>query len=435
MTGCPYAHLVSPGDASAGPGGVKVNTSSELKGACPYARVELDSKEVANADGKPAACSLAKSLRQVDDVDSTRTLRNDNEEKNGERETDLEEALAGDSGTGGTASSSGKCPFGYDTATFEIGPLSCMICKALLFESSRCVPCRHIFCRGCVMRFRDCPLCGADIDSLAPDEDMQALVDRFVEGHVLKAAAKDAAADVDGSREQQKEILKKLDVAAYNEPMAVPGSFLLQHAMRAFQAGNVASAKQRLLLCLGDLRDELAREGAARRDLSCQLGAVLGSLGDCSRIGGDADEAGTYYEDAAQSLAAVEDRDAEVVHALAVSWNKLGDLRYYARDLEGARVFYEKALTERRAFVARDPELAGPSQVLDVAVSLAKVADVDRAMGNAKGSVEGFQEAAETAEKLHILEDAAHAAVLTRRASTLHFIREQLDAALKLPPL
>jgi hypothetical protein len=40
-----------------------------------------------------------------------------------------------------------KCPLGYDSVSFKIGPLSCVICRALLFQSSRCVPCQHIFCR------------------------------------------------------------------------------------------------------------------------------------------------------------------------------------------------------------------------------------------------------------------------------------------------
>lgn len=40
-----------------------------------------------------------------------------------------------------------KCPFGYDSQTFKLGPFSCLICQALLFESSRCVPCSHVFCK------------------------------------------------------------------------------------------------------------------------------------------------------------------------------------------------------------------------------------------------------------------------------------------------
>lgn len=40
-----------------------------------------------------------------------------------------------------------KCPFGYDSHTFKLGPLSCMICQALLYESSKCLPCAHKFCK------------------------------------------------------------------------------------------------------------------------------------------------------------------------------------------------------------------------------------------------------------------------------------------------
>ena len=50
----------------------------------------------------------------------------------------------GDSEGGGA-----KCPFGYgaDSSAFKIGPFSCVICKALLFDSCRCLPCRHVYCR------------------------------------------------------------------------------------------------------------------------------------------------------------------------------------------------------------------------------------------------------------------------------------------------
>lgn len=46
-----------------------------------------------------------------------------------------------------SASASPKCPFGYDSQTFKLGPLSCMICQALLFDTSKCVPCSHVFCK------------------------------------------------------------------------------------------------------------------------------------------------------------------------------------------------------------------------------------------------------------------------------------------------
>jgi hypothetical protein len=40
-----------------------------------------------------------------------------------------------------------KCPFGYDSNTFKLGPLSCIVCQALLHESSKCKPCAHKFCK------------------------------------------------------------------------------------------------------------------------------------------------------------------------------------------------------------------------------------------------------------------------------------------------
>jgi hypothetical protein len=48
---------------------------------------------------------------------------------------------------GESATVSPKCPFGYDSQTFKLGPLSCMICQALLFDCSKCVPCSHVYCK------------------------------------------------------------------------------------------------------------------------------------------------------------------------------------------------------------------------------------------------------------------------------------------------
>ena len=49
--------------------------------------------------------------------------------------------------SGESATVSPKCPFGYDSQTFKLGPLSCMICQALLFDCSKCVPCSHVYCK------------------------------------------------------------------------------------------------------------------------------------------------------------------------------------------------------------------------------------------------------------------------------------------------
>lgn len=46
-----------------------------------------------------------------------------------------------------------KCPFGYDSETFKLGPFSCMLCRALLYECSKCVPCFHKFCKWVLLAF------------------------------------------------------------------------------------------------------------------------------------------------------------------------------------------------------------------------------------------------------------------------------------------
>lgn len=46
-----------------------------------------------------------------------------------------------------SASISPKCPYGFDSQTFKLGPLSCLICQALLFDCSKCVPCSHVYCK------------------------------------------------------------------------------------------------------------------------------------------------------------------------------------------------------------------------------------------------------------------------------------------------
>lgn len=141
----------------------------------------------------------------------------------------------------------------------------------------------------------------------------------------------------------------------------------------------------------------------------------------------------------------------QVVHALSVSLNKLGDLKYYAQDLTAARSFYSRALEHRqqstdltilssqvtrlclfvlrgtfvieggcvvylgKIFRLRDSklvkiflvdelcltcDLVACMKVLDVAVSLAKVADVNRALGDEESATEGFQEAVKMLEGL-----------------------------------
>ncbi|KAL0405013.1 UNVERIFIED_CONTAM: protein NCA1, partial [Sesamum radiatum] len=62
--------------------------------------------------------------------------------------------------------------------------------------------------------------------------------------------------------------------------------------------------------------------------------------------------------------------------------------------------------------------------VIDVAVSLAKVADVDRNLGNEDTAIAGFQEAIKLLESLTV--SAEEAGLEQRRLSVLEFVNSQL---------
>ncbi|KAH7331180.1 hypothetical protein KP509_20G018700 [Ceratopteris richardii] len=315
------------------------------------------------------------------------------------------------------AAAVGKCPLGYDSGSFKLGPFSCVICRALLFQTSKCVPCGHIFCRLCISRFEDCPLCGAGIESLTAHDELQQQVDQFIEGHARVKRSIPCVNEDSGQKETSN--------VMYEDVSLERGSFLVQQAMRAFQAQNLESASARLELCAADIKEELERHGPTP-EICSQLGAVLGMLGDCSRSMGSTGPAISYYNESVEMLSKLPVKDSEVVHALSVSINKMGDLEYYAGDLTAARAHYAKSLDVRRSALQDYSELS--SQVLDIAVSLAKVADVDRALGNNGPASEGFQEAIKMLENLSG-NTAESGSLERRRLSILEFLHGQTKDA------
>ncbi|XP_062174198.1 protein NCA1 [Alnus glutinosa] len=306
-----------------------------------------------------------------------------------------------------------KCPFGYDSETFKLGPFSCIICQGLLFESSKCVPCSHVYCKACISRFKDCPICGADIEKIEADSNLQDMVDRFIEGH---ARIKRSNSNID-----KEEAVGEKKPVIYADVSLERGAFLVQQAMRAFRAQNVESAKSRLSLCAEDIREQLQRMGNTS-ELCSQLGAVLGMLGDCCRALGEADSAVTYFEESVEFLSKLPMDDLEITHTLSVSLNKIGDLKYYDGELEAARSHYFRSLNVRRDAIKHHSDVS--SQILDVAVSLAKVADVDRSLGNEEVAVDGFQEAVNLLESLKLKSEDT--ALEQRRLSVLEFLKNQL---------
>ncbi|MBA0870633.1 hypothetical protein Goshw_015114, partial [Gossypium schwendimanii] len=291
-----------------------------------------------------------------------------------------------------------KCPFGYDSNNFKLGPLSCIF--------SLTSP-------------NDCLLCGADIEKLEADTNLQSMVDRIIEGH---ARMKRPHVDANGGGGEQ--VVNDDKKVIYEDISLDRGVFLVQQAMRAFRAQNIKSAQSRLIMCTPDIRVQLEKTGNTSEFCS-QLGAVLGMLGDCwvlhsslkddnamdklvdmselssSRAMGDSAAAINYFEESVEFLAKLPTDDLEIItHTLSVSLNKIGDLKYCDGDLQAARSYYLRSLGVRRDIIKNNSGVA--SQVIDIAVSLAKVADVDRILEKDDEAIDGFQEAIKLLESLSL---------------------------------
>ena len=89
------------------------------------------------------------------------------------------------------------------------------------FASVKTLVC-FVECRVCLARFKDCPLCGADIESIEADENLQKLVDQFIEGH---ARIKRSLVNSADKEDDNKKVI-------YADVSMERGSFLVQQAMR-----------------------------------------------------------------------------------------------------------------------------------------------------------------------------------------------------------
>lgn len=85
--------------------------------------------------------------------------------------------------------------------------------------------------RACISRFKDCPLCGADIEKIEDNENLQSLVDRFIEGHarIKRSHVDDAAADNEKTEKAETQNYKRV---IYEDVSLERGAFLVQQAMR-----------------------------------------------------------------------------------------------------------------------------------------------------------------------------------------------------------
>lgn len=86
--------------------------------------------------------------------------------------------------------------------------------------------------RVCISRFKDCPLCGADIETTEADTNLQGMVDQFIEGHARIKRSHVGSTD--------KEEVGEKKTVIYEDVSLERGSFLVQQAMRVGM-GNLVS--------------------------------------------------------------------------------------------------------------------------------------------------------------------------------------------------
>jgi hypothetical protein len=247
------------------------------------------------------------------------------------------------------------CPFGFGAGGAGKGgtastPLHCPLCRSLLFDCHAAQPCGHKACRECLSRFRDCPLCGADVQRLEPDADAQGLVDAFLGAHGVYPDAVAAALDVGPLMDDLMALAGRgkstggggggaagappAAITTAPAPTSAAGKLSLTAALlngvalRSYAGGNVSAALARfeatrdaltgVLEELGKEVEEEQAKGAAaaaaarsttrRRDAQAArvaLATALGCIGDCKRRAGDEAAAEGSYRDAAARLSAL----------------------------------------------------------------------------------------------------------------------------------
>mmetsp|Transcript_13698 Transcript_13698/g.33725 ORF Transcript_13698/g.33725 Transcript_13698/m.33725 type:complete len:707 (-) Transcript_13698:139-2259(-) len=171
------------------------------------------------------------------------------------------------------------CPYGFSSAASagpKLSSLHCILCKTYLFQCVSVQPCGHKFCKGCISRWRDCPVCGQDISDVKPDQHTLGLVDQFLAAHSLGAGAQAAQPDsptadasttapstpsLEGQLAQLVSQVVGTSSPSHSSPSPPStSSFFLHLGLAAMAAGNTDAALARLEMCKRELLREAARQ-------------------------------------------------------------------------------------------------------------------------------------------------------------------------------
>jgi tetratricopeptide (TPR) repeat protein len=125
-----------------------------------------------------------------------------------------------------------------------------------------------------------------------------------------------------------------------------------------------------------------------------EMAAAYQSLGDLAAAGERAGRA----EELLAALVALEPGNATWRHDLAVSWSRIGDVKWYRGDLAGALAAYQRDFELSEALAREEPGNADRQR--DLAVAWNNLGDTKEAEGDAAGALAAFQSSLAIAERL-----------------------------------
>lgn len=76
-----------------------------------------------------------------------------------------------------------SCPLGFGTSVTAVSQFHCTICRGLLYEPVKLVPCDHSFCSFCISPACSCPTCGQDIVTQEPNVAQRDTVKMVISTH------------------------------------------------------------------------------------------------------------------------------------------------------------------------------------------------------------------------------------------------------------
>ncbi|KXZ56599.1 hypothetical protein GPECTOR_1g539 [Gonium pectorale] len=257
------------------------------------------------------------------------------------------------------------CPLGFGGpgAGAELTPYHCQLCRGLLHEPVETDGCRHVFCAFCIRRFRDCPTCGADINSTKPKEDLAGSIRKLLLGHVkllsrsvCPAAARPSppsgaaacpVAPLAGPAAPLSPASALSGVAGGGAAPDLP-SLLLQLALESLAGGNPEAAIARLEMC-ADALCSSAEAAAGTRDAGA--GASASAAPDAASVVGASTAAQPAGNRRAGDVA-----PAAVTSARACSLPLTADA--VDADAAGAGAGADADLSRRLAAARCDPDTA-----------------------------------------------------------------------------